>query len=294
MPQLRKILVATDLSRKASHAVERAALLALDHHAAVRLVHAHRSFPADTLARVGIRQQTAAKVDAALRARLESEAGALRGRGIDVSAQVGRGGPLSAIRQALELFSAELVVVGAQGQRSLRNVVLGTTAQRLLDYVPRDILAVARPPRGAYSSVLVCVDADLSAAPVLTAAAALFPTAQFHIVHAYEPLFEGKLRFAHASETVIRQHRKESRKEAERSISDVIRRSQIDVSPRSLIVRRGYPPDVILKVARRRKVDLIVLGRARTAVSEVFLGSVSKQVLQQAGCDIAVLGRNVP
>lgn len=292
MPSPRKILVATDFSRKASHAVERAALLALDHQAAVRLVHAHRSFPADMLARVGIRQRAAEQLDAALGAYLESEVAALQGRGIEASARIAPGLPLAAIRKALESFPAELVAVGAQGERSLRNTVLGTTAQRLLDYVPRDILAVTRAPQGAYSSVLVCIEAERHAVPVLTTAAALFPTAQLQIVHAYEPLFERKLRFAGASEAVVREHRKESRKDAERSIMDVLRRSQVDISPKSVIVRRGYPPNVILEVARRREVDLIVMGRARTAVSAMFLGSVSKQVLQQAACDVAVLGRN--
>src|SRR5690606_36959808 len=56
MPPLQKILVATDFSKKAAHAVERAALLARAHHASVRLIHAHRSLSAGVLARVGIRQ----------------------------------------------------------------------------------------------------------------------------------------------------------------------------------------------------------------------------------------------
>src|SRR5690606_1606498 len=275
--RVRKILVATDFSTNSSHAVQRAGLLAAAHRAAVHLIHANTSLIDDLLEHDGARDRSANQIDTALQTRLESEASVLRERDIDVTAEVVRKGPLAAIVEALESFPADLVVVGARGRRSLRNTVLGTTAQRLLVQVPQGVLAVRSRPRSPYSNILVCVDTDCDAAGTLVAARTLFPSERLHVVHAYEPLFEGKLLFAGASESTIRQHRKEARTQAKRALVDVIQRSGVEIAAGSRMLRRGDPSQIIVKLTQRRKFDLVVLGRPRaTLAAEIFLGTVPR------------------
>jgi nucleotide-binding universal stress UspA family protein len=53
---------------------------------------------------------------------------------------------------------------------------------------------------------------------------------------------------------------------------------------------RGDPADVILALARQRQVDLIVMGRhGQRSLKHLFLGSVSRYVLNHAPCPVMVL-----
>lgn len=291
MQHLQKILVGTDFSKGSARAAARAAILAIEHGAAIHLLHAHFAPTAAVLQGLGIRQSTAKQVRSAAKQHLKSEAEALRLHGIAVTEELMDGEATACIQRALESFGADLVVVGAQGRRSVRNVLLGTTAQRVNDRLPTNVLAVRAPARSPYANVLVCLDADDTAIPVLTSAAALFPNAHLRVAHAYEPLFEGKLRFAGAAESAIRQHREESGQEARRTISDLVSRSGVPIRRSDVIVRHGFPAHVILKLARRFKSEVIVLGAARSAFAAYFLGSVSRQILREAPCDVALLGR---
>lgn len=52
----------------------------------------------------------------------------------------------------------------------------------------------------------------------------------------------------------------------------------------------GSPGYMICKVARNRKVDLIMIGRhGRTGLAEFFLGSVSNYVLHHAPCSVLTI-----
>lgn len=53
---------------------------------------------------------------------------------------------------------------------------------------------------------------------------------------------------------------------------------------------RGDPADVILALARQHQVDLIVMGRhGQRSLKYLFLGSVSRYVLNHAPCPVMVL-----
>ena len=56
------------------------------------------------------------------------------------------------------------------------------------------------------------------------------------------------------------------------------------------VVRRGKPADEILKVAAKKKVDLIVTGaKGMGAVARFLLGSISTKVLQHGSCSVLVV-----
>jgi len=61
------------------------------------------------------------------------------------------------IRRARE-EGAELVVLGAHGEHFFKDLLLGTTAEKVVRKGDRLVLVVKRPARGAYRRVLAAVD----------------------------------------------------------------------------------------------------------------------------------------
>jgi nucleotide-binding universal stress UspA family protein len=131
---MRWLVVATDFSDGAQHALERALGLALDLHASVALVHAYEdepgaNAPADPTSR--LRGQLAQEIAAS---------GAMR-RGIHVVPLVRRGPPWEKILNVATEYGAEMIVVGRSGQRgATRAVPLGSVASRLLALSTRCVL----------------------------------------------------------------------------------------------------------------------------------------------------------
>ncbi|MEM2094248.1 MAG: universal stress protein [Candidatus Bathyarchaeia archaeon] len=60
--------------------------------------------------------------------------------------------------------------------------------------------------------------------------------------------------------------------------------------PTITIVESGNPPDKILQIAEKRKVDLIVIGdRGLGMVARFFLGSVADKVTRYAKCPVLIV-----
>jgi nucleotide-binding universal stress UspA family protein len=55
----------------------------------------------------------------------------------------------------------------------------------------------------------------------------------------------------------------------------------------SAVVAEGWPPEEIVKLARRRRADLIVIGtHGRSGVRRLLLGSVAERVIVLAPCPV--------
>ena len=181
----RSFLVGTDFSRQASVAVRRAAQLAAQHGADLHLVHAYESVSMRVLARLGLKPDTVAALEAKARKRLEHVALSLRNQGLRVTTHLAKGGPLAALEGVAKRSGARLVIVGARGERSLRNTAFGSTAERALETLPRDVLAVRRPSIQPHARMLVCLDGSRDSVAVLRAAKRLCPGARTWAVHAF-------------------------------------------------------------------------------------------------------------
>lgn len=60
-------------------------------------------------------------------------------------------------------------------------------------------------------------------------------------------------------------------------------------NPTEIILLKGHPTEMILEYAKNRNADLIVIGsRGLSTFKEIFLGSVSHNVVQHAHCPVLV------
>jgi nucleotide-binding universal stress UspA family protein len=168
MSSLRSLLAATDFSDDAEHAAYRAAMLTAEHSAQLRLLHVVSRSSVDAL-RVILRSHPGAEV--AMIEELSVMLGDLAAQlatqtGSKVSTALEIGDVLDEIVKASD--PADLLVVGARGLNPIRDLLLGTTAERLLRKCRRPVLVVKQRPQGRYGKVLVAADLSPQSAAVLT------------------------------------------------------------------------------------------------------------------------------
>ncbi|PWH13052.1 MAG: universal stress protein [Anaerolineae bacterium] len=137
-----------------------------------------------------------------------------------------------------------------------------------------------------FHKILVGVDGSDHALRAVRLAGELARTchADIVIVHAYPPippdLGEPNL------QATISERLHEANQVLERALQEV------GFTPRTVETEalEGAAPDVILRVAEVRQVDLIVVGsRGLGALASLLLGSQSQEVIQRATCPVLVV-----
>ena len=109
-------------------------------------------------------------------------------------------------------------------------------------------------------------------------------------LHAYEVPFEARLRLAGASDEDIESHRLSVEKKAAADIGVLWRQVGGARQGFGQIIERGSPAVVIGKQQQSLNADLIVIGKHGGAgVGPFALGSVTRRVLAELGCDVLVL-----
>ncbi len=195
MTQLREILVATDFSPVADHAVQRAARLARRHGASLRLLHV-----APEVRRLGLlpRGRSAARA-AVLRAAhlaLETVAAKVRGLyGIEPALAIVTGRAHRGILSACRSGPVDLVVVGVVGEHGglLGDTMVGGTTDKLLDAAPVSLLIVRTPAHADHRLQLVGVDLGPQATQVVAGACALLPDSRVALAAAYDLPYAGRV-----------------------------------------------------------------------------------------------------
>jgi nucleotide-binding universal stress UspA family protein len=275
---LKKILVASDLSPRAENALIRAVQVAREHEAVLTALHVLEDRSRDE-------DQTAATIEEALRQTLTGLSPRYDG---PVTAGVVAGKPfVEIIRQARE-HTADLIVVGAHGAHFIKDLFLGTTAEKIVRKGDRPVLVVKGETQGPYRRVLVPVDFSDDSRQALELALQLAPQAEFHILHAYEG-FEGRLRIGGASQSEITRYRRHLAKKARQELETFLRDVNGLDRPVKRVLKHGRASHVIPKTARRLRADLVAVGTTgRTGLPYILLGSVAEHILRETHCDVLV------
>lgn len=284
------VLAAVDFSDDARRAAHRAAVVAAEQGARLGLLHVMSNASAASL-RDLLRPHAGipAQVLGSARAMLDELASDLAARtGVAATPRVEQGEVIPSILAAAR--QAALLVVGAHGWNPLRDLILGSTAERLLGRCRRPVLVVRRPARGPYRRVIVAMDFSPHSLNALAMAMRIAPGADIVLVHAFGIPFEGKLRIAGVDEERLREHRTQARHQALTEMVAMVASIDGDRSRLSHAVAHGNPPQLILAKARQLRADLVVIGRrGRSAAEDFLLGSVTRHVLSDAKCDVLVV-----
>jgi nucleotide-binding universal stress UspA family protein len=289
MTPLRRILVATDFSSDAGCALARAQLIAAEHRAELALVHVINASALDAFKAVFRDTPTIEReLFMATQRALDELAATLAQKDVAVTTSLRTGAVLDELLAATR--AADLMVLGAHGVNTLRDRIIGTTAERLLGRCRIPIVVARHEPNIAYRRLLVPVDLSAYSAPALAAAVRIAPGGEIHVLHVYDVPFEGKLWLSGVAEAVIERHRADVRAQALHQVYALID-AHLPGKPRTVVtVERGEAARTILDAASQFGADLVVVGKqGLSAIGDLFLGSVTRHVLADAECDVLVV-----
>lgn len=292
MAMLRSIFAATDLSRPARRAADRAARLAQSASASLTLVHVVSGSALDELRRkidTGGGMCESILEDSARRVHELGAELALR-NGITVAERIATGHVVDEIVRIAREGKADLVVTGTLGAGFFRNRLVGSTAERVVKKSSSPVLMVRQTPHETYRRVLVPVDLSEWSGPSVEIAAAVAPDADFVLMHMVEVPFEGRLRLAGVTDAAIDAYRITARNQAEPRMRELADRAGLKPGRWTTITPGGTRPWIeILRQEQEQDCDLIVIGkRGRTAVEELLLGSTTNSVIAESTSDVLI------
>jgi nucleotide-binding universal stress UspA family protein len=140
----RRILVATDLSKGAELAWDAARELARVHGAEVVLLHVFMEMPGFRFADVAEIQRLYEQQRLGVEEALNQQARAAQAAGLTVTALLRTGAPAETIVAAARQEHADLIVVGAHGERGVTPLLVGNVAERVVRLADRPVLIVRR------------------------------------------------------------------------------------------------------------------------------------------------------
>ena len=289
MKSIHSILAATDFSVDGNNAVRRAALLAHELGARLRILHVLNAAGCKPL-RDWVSQKPDVDLDAA------QARGALRRLALEISGaydltasvEVAVGEPFENLMQASE--HADLVVLGRRGPGRLMGWFEGHTVDRMLRVCRRPALVVKKSVHGSYRRVLVPIDFTATSDAAIRVAHRMQRETGLHLFHAIESHREAVLRDADVPEHVIRETRLMEEGEFNARMRRQVARLGLDSTPTKYALAYGPPARSTLRHADRLAADLIVAGKqGRSTLRSFLLGSVSSRVLSEATCDTLIV-----
>jgi nucleotide-binding universal stress UspA family protein len=282
--QIKKILVPTDFSEHAEHALQCAAKLAKPFGATLHVLHviqlpvmaANPEAPA-----VPVTFWTELREYA--RARLAPVQKKLQSQGLTCEIEVIEDIPGFAISAAAERCHADLIVMGSRGLTGVKHLLLGSVAERTVRAASCPVLTV-KPADGELSTRTIVVPMDFSpsaqrALEVAKSLAKLAGPSHLVLVHAYYVPVELEQYLVTHGDPFYERLSKGVTKDLEAILTSL---QDAGISS-EYVARPGVPETVILDVVKEKKAGLIAIGtHGRRGLGHLLLGSVAEKIVRTA------------
>jgi nucleotide-binding universal stress UspA family protein len=291
MQSISTILAAIDLESGSNAVLTRALQLASFHAARLIVLHVIEGEPLP---------QTAAALklgEGELQEQLKRHALATiepliveSGRTRRTETQVEFGAPHDVIARLARDRSADLIVIGPGKGRSLKETILGSTADRVIRTSHVPVPVVRSDSAAPYRHIAVAVDFSPQSEAAAREAQRLAPDAGVQLVHAIDiPLpFQQAMLRAGTPQAEIEIYRGARADRAREELASFARGAG-GLDGAATPILEGKAGSALVRLSRGGPVDLLAMGpHGRGVIRQALLGSVTQRVLREAECDVLV------
>lgn len=280
---MKRLLVSTDFSTRSDRALRRGSLLARQSSAELIIVHVVDDDQPRRLVEVAHAEATALLHELA-RTMREID-------GIECESRVVFGDPFQKIVEVAGELAVDLVILGSHRRQILRDIFLGTTAERTIRESNQPVIMANGMPAGPYRAILIAT--DFTDSSIIAAKAAkelgLFEHAEIIVLHVLDsPDLSLVLRASLTAEE-IENRIAEKEERANKKLDEFIDTVEI-VATRCVVKPEVSTAMTIKNCAQGAKADLVIVGTHRRAgVEKWLLGSVAEKVLSSSDVDVLVV-----
>jgi nucleotide-binding universal stress UspA family protein len=274
-----KILAATDFSTRSTRALRQAGWLARSLGVELILLHITDDDQPDDLVELDKRE--------AKRILKEQMAALPELQAVECGFMVLTGDPFDGILRAASALEAGLIVMGTHRKQLLRDIVVGTTVERVIRTGPFPVLMVNNEAQRRYENVLAAVDMSEPSANALRVAAGLLGDTRGTLLHAFSPRSKGEMFIADADQLSIDRHVENERRSTIDELARFLVSNGLDRTRWTLRAEEGGAAQVISRVVAEMHADLLIMGtHGRSGLLKALIGSVTEQALRTLNVDI--------
>ena len=281
---MKTMLLATDFSARADRALRRATLLAKQHDARIVLLHVIDGDQPKQM--VEAEWTVAGQILAELKETIQTV------DGVACDARLATGTPYEAIVAAADKADADLTVMGAHRRHALKDMFVGTTAERAIRTGHRPVLIASALPKSRYTCVLIATDMSHASACSIEAARerGLFDGARVGVVHGFDAPAQSLMLSSSTTSANLNAYIAAERAAAEKELKGFLDRLRLQPDFTLVELPETSKAELIDDCVRRHQSDLIIIGtQGRSAVGRFLLGSVAEEVLRGSSVDVLVV-----
>ncbi len=303
MKRFKNILLVCDFDVKQRSAVDRAVTLARQNDARLTVLAVVKDIPADVgmLITTVTPQEIFELVVNDRRQKVDDLVADIGKQGVDAKSLVITGTAfMEVIRQVLR-DEHDLVILAAEGKAGIKERLFGSTSMHLMRKCPCPVWVVKPAKRTKYKKIMAAVDitsdfpSDKKQESLnllimqLSSSLAQMDHSEFHVVQVWSVFAEGYMQVrGNMSDKSLHNQRKRNKQEFVSRLD----RLQASVDMKGIISRRHMPrsenvPSAIIKLARSKAIDLLVIGTVcRTGLPGFIIGNTAEKVLSEVDCSV--------
>jgi nucleotide-binding universal stress UspA family protein len=298
MVEIVRILCPVDFSDNSQLALDYALSLAVQHEAAVSVMHVLPEILADpdvypylsdpVLPSGQTRERAFEQLGKFVRRALELK---LR---VDVALE--DGDIVDNVVEKAGKLPADLIVLGTHGRRGLARLLMGSVTERVLRHATKPVLSVspnaAAPPKEGipFKNVLCPIDFSPSSLKALDLALSVAgdegTVTLLHVVEFYVDVAVGEA-VAFDLDDVRERHRAQAVEKLEQTREDLPADARARTKLETATLESGAAYKEILRIAESDAADVIVMGvMGRSAADMLFFGSTTNHIVRAAHCPV--------
>jgi hypothetical protein len=166
----------------------------------------------------------------------------------------------------------EMIIMGRHGRTGLKKLMMGSVTAKVIGHAPCKVLIVPKAAKVTYKNIIIATDGSKYSEAASREAISIAKRTRSDLIVLSVASKNANLPAAKKSVDKIKEN-------AEREGIKV-----------KTLTPRGTPYEVIVKTAKEKDADVIVVGsHGRTGIERLLMGSVTERVIGHAECPVLVV-----
>ncbi|KTD73832.1 universal stress protein [Legionella tucsonensis] len=180
----------------------------------------------------------------------------------------------------------KLIIVGAHGRYYINDYVLGTTSGSIIRQSHVPVLLVKREPDFTYGRILIATDLSEASKETVQFTFNCFPNATFQLLHIVDVYYRQFLNPNDLDEEFTDTKHPKIKNILEK-LDVFLSQCQVDKSKFEKKIIGGYYADAIIEQANKWSADLLAFGtQSKSGLHYLLMGSVAKRILHLSSVDM--------